>query len=196
MSKRIKLIVGLGNPEGEYALTRHNAGYWFVDALAEKLSLSFSQDKKFHSELCHYKSNDLDCWLCKPSTYMNESGTAVQALVNYYKLELSELLVVHDEIDLDAGNLRFKIGGGHGGNNGLRDIIGKLGSREFNRLRIGVGHPGDPKKVTSYVLSTPNNKDKTNIMISINTIVEKTENIFDGKIDELMNDNNKRNKVN
>ena len=195
MSKKIKLVIGLGNPGNEHALTRHNVGFWFVDALAEKLSLKFSQDKKFNSDLCHYKNDNNDCWLCKPMTYMNESGSSVQALVNFYKLDVDQILVVHDEIDLNIGNIRFKIGGGHGGNNGVRDIINKLGNSDFNRLRIGVGHPGDAKKVTSYVLGKPTNKDKTDIMIGINIVIDNLDNLFAGQIKELMNQNNKRNKV-
>ena len=128
-------------------------------------------------------------------TYMNESGSSVQALVNFYKLDVDQILVVHDEIDLNIGNIRFKIGGGHGGNNGVRDIINKLGNSDFNRLRIGVGHPGDAKKVTSYVLGKPTNKDKTDIMIAINIVIDNLDNLFAGQIKELMNQNNKRNKV-
>tara|TARA_B100001540_G_scaffold2343_1_gene2241 strand:- start:245 stop:835 length:591 start_codon:yes stop_codon:yes gene_type:complete len=195
VSKKIKLVIGLGNPGNEHAATRHNVGFWFVDALAEKLSLKFSQDKKFQSDLCHYKNDNNDCWICKPMTYMNESGSSVQALVNFYKLDVDQILVVHDEIDLNIGNIRFKIGGGHGGNNGVRDIINKLGNSDFNRLRIGVGHPGDAKKVTSYVLGKPTNKDKTDIIIGINIVIDNLDNLFAGQIKELMNQNNKRNKV-
>ena len=114
MSAPLKLIVGLGNPGPEHLLTRHNAGFWFVDALANNLSLTFSPDKKFLSEICRYQNGSIDCWLCKPQTYMNESGNAVQALISYYKIPANQILVVHDEIDLDAGMARFKIGGGHG----------------------------------------------------------------------------------
>ena len=172
MSTEFKLIVGLGNPGSEHILTRHNAGFWFLDNLAEKLSLNFISDKKFQSELCRYQNGNIDCWLCKPQTYMND-----------------------DEIDLDAGNLRFKIGGGHGGNNGVKDIIEKVGNQNFNRLRIGIGHPGSADKVVSYVLSKPNNNDKENILDGINKIIDEHENFFKGQIRDLMNQNNRRNKL-
>ena len=195
MSKQLKLIVGLGNPESEHTETRHNAGFWFVDILAEKLSLHYTHDKKFQSELCRYQNEAIDCWLCKPQTYMNESGTAIQALMNYYKIPINQILVVHDEIDLDVGNLRFKTGGGHGGNNGIRDIIDKVGKQNFSRLRIGIGHPGHPDKVVSYVLSRPDYDDRINIRNSINTVIDEYKKLFDGEIQELMNQNNKRNKI-
>ena len=195
MSKEFKLIVGLGNPGSEHILTRHNAGFWFLDILVEKLSLNFISDKKFQSELCRYQNDNIDCWLCKPQTYMNDSGTAVRSLINYYKIPINQILIIHDEIDLDAGNLRFKIGGGHGGNNGVKDIIEKVGNQNFNRLRIGIGHPGSADKVVSYVLSKPNNNDKENILDGINKIIDEHENLFKGQIRDLMNQNNRRNKL-
>ena len=194
MSTRLKLIVGLGNPGSEHINTRHNAGFWFLDSLAERLSLNFVLDKKFQSELCRYQNDNLDCLLCKPQTYMNDSGKAVQALIKFYKIPVNKILIVHDEIDLDVGNLRFKIGGGHGGNNGVRDIIEKVGDSNFNRLRIGIGHPGSVDKVVSYVLNKPNNDDTKNILSGINIIIDEYQNLFQGKIEELMNENNKRNK--
>jgi len=193
VSAPLKLIVGLGNPGPEHLLDRHNAGFWFVDALANKLSLTFSPDKKFQSELCRYQSGTTDCWLCKPQTYMNESGTAVQALLSYYKIPINQILVVHDEIDLDAGNVRFKIGGGHGGNNGIRDIIQKIGDKDFNRLRIGVGHPGNPDKVVSYVLGKPSREDEDSILNGIANVFNEQEKLFDGQIRKLMNQLNKKN---
>ena len=193
MSTPLKMIVGLGNPDSEHLMTRHNAGFWFVDALATKLSLTFSPDKKFQSELCRYQHGSTDCWLCKPQTYMNLSGTAVQSLINYYKIPMNQILVVHDEIDLDAGNVRFKTGGGHGGNNGIRDIIQKTGDKEFNRLRIGVGHPGDPDKVVSYVLGKPGRDDEDSILNGISVVINEYEKLFDGQIQELMNQLNKKN---
>ena len=194
MSTRLKLIVGLGNPGSEHIQTRHNAGFWFLDSLAERLSLNFVLDKKFQSELCRYQNDNLDCLLCKPQTYMNDSGKAVQALIKFYKIPVNKILIVHDEIDLDVGNLRFKIGGGHGGNNGLRDIIEKVGDPNFSRLRIGIGRPGSVDKVVSYVLNKPNNDDTENILSGISVIIDEYQNLFQGKIEELMNKNNKRNK--
>ncbi len=185
--------MGLGNPGPEHLMTRHNVGFWFVDALANKLSLAFSPEKKFQSELCRYQSGTTDCWLCKPQTYMNESGTAVQALLSYYKIPLDQILVVHDEIDLDVGNVRFKIGGGHGGNNGIRDIIQKTANRDFNRLRIGVGHPGSPDKVVSYVLNKPGRDDEESMLVGIVNVINEYEKLFDGQIQVLMNQMNKKN---
>ena len=194
MSTRLKLIVGLGNPGSEHIQTRHNAGFWFLDSLAERLSLNFILDKKFQSELCRYQNDNFDCLLCKPQTYMNDSGKAVQALIKFYKIPVNKILIVHDEIDLDVGNLRFKIGGGHGGNNGVRDIIEKVGDPNFSRLRIGIGRPGSVDKVVSYVLNKPNNDDTENILSCISVIIDEYQNLFQGKIEELMNKNNKRNK--
>ena len=194
MSTRLKLIVGLGNPGSEHIQTRHNAGFWFLDSLAERLSLNFVLDKKFQSELCRYQNDNFDCLLCKPQTYMNDSGKAVQALIKFYKIPVNKILIVHDEIDLDVGNLRFKIGGGHGGNNGVRDIIEKVGDPNFSRLRIGIGRPGSVDKVVSYVLNKPNNDDTENILSGISVIIYEYQNLFQGKIEELMNKNNKRNK--
>jgi len=194
VSTRLKLIVGLGNPGSEHIQTRHNAGFWFLDSLAERLSLNFVLDKKFQSEICRYQNDNFDCLLCKPQTYMNDSGKAVQALIKFYKIPVNKILIVHDEIDLDVGNLRFKIGGGHGGNNGVRDIIEKVGDTNFSRLRIGIGHPGSVDKVVSYVLNKPNNNDTENILSGISIIIDEYQNLFQGKIEELMNKNNKRNK--
>ena len=194
MSTRLKLIVGLGNPGSEHIQTRHNAGFWFLDSLAERLSLNFVLDKKFQSEICRYQNDNFDCLLCKPQTYMNDSGKAVQALIKFYKIPVNKILIVHDEIDLDVGNLRFKIGGGHGGNNGVRDIIEKVGDPNFSRLRIGIGRPGSVDKVVSYVLNKPNNDDTENILSGISMIIDEYQNLFLGKIEELMNKNNKRNK--
>ena len=125
---------------------------------------------------------------------MNDSGKAVQALIKFYKIPVNKILIVHDEIDLDVGNLRFKIGGGHGGNNGVRDIIEKVGDPNFSRLRIGIGRPGSVDKVVSYVLNKPNNDDTENILSGISVIIDEYQNLFQGKIEELMNKNNKRNK--
>jgi len=125
---------------------------------------------------------------------MNDSGKAVQTLIKFYKIPVNKILIVHDEIDLDVGNLRFKIGGGHGGNNGVRDIIEKVGDTNFSRLRIGIGHPGSVDKVVSYVLNKPNNDDTENILSGISIIIDEYQKLFQGKIEELMNKNNKRNK--
>lgn len=190
MSQRIKLIAGLGNPGSKYIMTRHNAGFWFIDALANRVGVTFNSDKKFQSETCRYQSNGNDCWLCKPQTFMNESGTAIQAMQSYYKVKPEETLIVHDEIDLPAGTARFKTGGGHGGQNGLRDIIQKTGGQQFHRLRIGVGHPGSKDKVVSYVLSRPNSDEEESMLNVIAAVIDNYELIFAGDIQGLMNQHN------
>ncbi len=151
MSKPIRIVAGLGNPEDRYERTLHNAGFWFVDALARKYGGSFRYEKKFDADYCRINLHGEDVWLVKPQSYMNQSGQPIRGLLDYYRLRLSELLVAHDEIDLPPGTVRLKQDGGHGGHNGLRDIIRHCGA-EFLRLRLGVGHPGEKHKVTNYVL--------------------------------------------
>lgn len=191
----LKLIAGLGNPGAEHSSTRHNAGFWFVDTLAGNRSLTFSYNKKFSAELCRYRHGTTDCWICKPQTFMNESGTTIQALLNFYKISIDRVLVVHDEIDLDVGTIRFKSGGGHGGNNGVRDIIQKTGEKNFHRLRIGVGHPGNPDKVVSYVLSKPDTADRDSIIKAISAVLEEDRLLFAGEMQALMNNFNQKQKV-
>lgn len=149
--KSIRIIAGLGNPEEKYERTLHNAGFWFVDALASKYGGSFRYEKKFDADYCRINLHGEDIWLVKPQSYMNLSGGPIRGVLDYYRLKVSELLVAHDEIDLPVGTTRLKLGGGHGGHNGLRDIIRHC-SADFIRLRIGVGHPGDKSQVTNYVL--------------------------------------------
>ena len=194
MPAPLKLIVGLGNPGAQYAGTRHNAGFWFVDALAAQCAVTFSAARKFHSELGRHQSGPVDCRLCKPQTFMNESGTAVAALLDYYKIPLAQVLIAHDEIDLAPGNIRFKTGGGHGGNNGLRDIINKTGGKAFNRLRIGVGHPGRADRVLPHVLGRPAAEHEAAIVKGIRRVLDEHEKLFAGRIEELMNLLNERNK--
>ena len=151
MSDSIRIIAGLGNPEDKYERTLHNAGFWFVDALAQKYGGSFRYEKKFDADYCKVNLHGQDVWLVKPQSYMNRSGGPIRAVMDYYRLKVTDLLVAHDEIDLPPGTTRLKKGGGHGGHNGLRDIIQHC-SAEFVRLRLGVGHPGDKSQVTNYVL--------------------------------------------
>ncbi len=153
MSSRIQLIVGLGNPGSQYEQTRHNAGFWFVEALARQHSASFKSENKFHGEACKISISGHEVWLLKPMTFMNRSGQGIAALARFYKIEPANILVAHDELDLPPGDIRLKQGGGHGGHNGLRDTIEQLGNiRDFQRLRIGIGHPGHSSQVTGYVL--------------------------------------------
>jgi len=151
MTNSIRIIAGLGNPDDKYERTLHNAGFWFVDAVAKKYGGSFRYEKKFDADCCKISMQGEDIWLVKPQSYMNLSGGPIRGVLDYYRLKVSDLLVAHDEIDLPPGTTRLKLGGGHGGHNGLRDIIQHCGA-EFIRLRLGVGHPGDKSQVTNYVL--------------------------------------------
>jgi PTH1 family peptidyl-tRNA hydrolase len=148
----LQLIVGLGNPGPEYAQTRHNAGFWLVDELARQHGGSFRPDAKYHGEICRIALARHELWLLKPMTYMNRSGQAVAALARFHKISLPAILVVHDDLDLPPGTVRLKRGGGHGGHNGLRDLIAHLGGNDFARLRLGIGHPGDSRDVLEHVL--------------------------------------------
>ena len=147
----LKLIVGLGNPGAEYAHTRHNAGFWFVEELARRHGGVFRPDARHQGDLARVRIAGAELWLLKPMTFMNRSGGPTSSVLNFYKAEPGEMLVAHDEIDLPLGAARLKQGGGHGGNNGLRDVIAHLGP-EFVRLRIGVAHPGDKEEVADYLL--------------------------------------------
>jgi PTH1 family peptidyl-tRNA hydrolase len=150
----LKLIVGLGNPGREYARTRHNAGWWFVDELAARSHRSWSRDAREHTELARIDIAGTQLWLLKPTAFMNRSGPPVAAVANFHRIEPGEILVVHDDIDLPPGVARLKQGGGHGGHNGLRDVIAHLGA-DFWRLRLGVGHPGSSDLVLDAVLDRP-----------------------------------------
>ncbi|HFR5735944.1 TPA: aminoacyl-tRNA hydrolase [Escherichia coli] len=152
----IKLIVGLANPGAEYAATRHNAGAWFVDLLAERLRVPLREEAKFFGYTSRVTLGGEDVRLLVPTTFMNLSGKAVAAMASFFRINPDEILVAHDELDLPPGVAKFKLGGGHGGHNGLKDIISKLGNNpNFHRLRIGIGHPGDKNKVVGFVLGKP-----------------------------------------
>lgn len=155
----IRLLVGLGNPGPEYADHRHNAGFWFVDRLAERAGASFRAESKFHGLTCRVENSAGTLLLLKPTTFMNHSGRAVVAMARYFDIPPAQLLVCYDELDLPVGTARLKQGGGHGGHNGVRDSISALGSPDFWRLRIGIGHPGDKSLVVNYVLSRPSRAD-------------------------------------
>ena len=151
-----RLVVGLGNPGAEYEDNRHNLGFWFVDRLARDLKVSLAPQGKFFG---HVGRLD-DLWLLKPSTFMNRSGQAVVALVRFYKIMPDEILVVHDELDLQPGVIRLKQGGGNGGHNGLKDIQAHLTTPDFWRLRLGIGHPGERNEVVNYVLRAPRREEQ------------------------------------
>ena len=156
----IQLIVGLGNPGADYEPTRHNAGFWFVDELARRNQQSFRKEQRFQSEVARCRIDSSDCRLQKPMTFMNRSGQAVRALMQFFRIPLQQILVVHDELDLPPGVIKLKQGGGHGGHNGLRDLISHLGSKDFYRLRVGIGHPGHRDQVVDYVLKKPSQDDR------------------------------------
>ncbi len=170
----LSAIVGLGNPGDEYARTRHNAGFWFVDRLAQRCRGSLRREAKFHGELARVALGGSDVLLLKPQTFMNRSGQAVQALAQFYKLSPDRILVAHDELDLPAGTVRLKLGGGHGGHNGLRDIHRALGEG-YRRLRIGIGHPGDKNLVLNYVLGRPGHDDEAAILAATDAAIDAAE---------------------
>src|ERR1700691_4549862 len=152
MTSPIKLVAGLGNPGREYADTRHNAGFSFVERLAGLNKLSLRTEAKFFGKTARAHASDNDVWLIAPQTFMNRSGQGVLAMANFYKIAPEQILVVHDELDLTPGQAKLKFGGGVAGHNGLKDIAARLGTHDFWRLRIGIGHPGDRDAVTDYVL--------------------------------------------
>lgn len=156
----IKLIVGLGNPGPEYEQTRHNAGFWWVDEAARLLKVSLQMDRSHAGLLARANVDGQTVWLLEPQTFMNLSGKSVGSLARFYKIAPQEVLVVHDELDLPPGEVKLKKGGGHAGHNGLRDIHAQLGSAEYWRLRIGIGHPGNKNEVANWVLKKPSPDDR------------------------------------
>lgn len=160
----IKLIVGLGNPGEQYQKTRHNAGFWLLEELARiSGDAQWREEKKFFAQYCKILLANKPLHLLMPQTFMNASGKSVASLANFYNLSADEILVVHDELDLPEGAAKLKQGGGHGGHNGLRDIIAALDSREFLRLRLGIAHPGDRSQVVHYVLKAPGKEGREKI---------------------------------
>ncbi len=180
------LLVGLGNPGPRYAETRHNAGFWFVEAAARELNLHFRFEKRFHGHVAEGEWRGEKVRLLAPETYMNHSGRAVAAMATFFKIPVGRMLVAHDEIDLKPGDIRLKVGGGHGGHNGLRDIIGQMGSRDFARLRIGVGHPGVSDDVVDYVLHRPGKAEQADIDAAIGTACDVLSDILDGDLPRAM----------
>ena len=151
----IKLFVGLGNPGPDYEDTRHNAGFWWIDAVARSLGTNLQADRGYHGKVARINLQGRSIWLLEPQTFMNLSGKSVAALARFYKIAPEEILVAHDELDLPPGQTKLKKGGGHAGHNGLRDIHAQLGSSDYWRLRIGIGHPGDKSQVVGWVLKKP-----------------------------------------
>jgi peptidyl-tRNA hydrolase, PTH1 family len=183
----IRLIAGLGNPGREHSGTRHNAGFWFVDRLAVAQGAHFSSQHRFHGDTARFTAGSADCWLLKPRTYMNESGRSVQALAAYYQIETPSILVVHDEIDLPSGVARRKDGGGSGGHNGIKDVSECLGSQDFLRLRLGVGHPGRRDVVVDHVLNRPDAQELELIEDAIGRALTVLPMVLEGRLEAAMN---------
>lgn len=179
---QIRLIVGLGNPGPDYADTRHNAGFWFLDQIAHQERATPRLEAKFFGQ--YARAGELH--LLWPQTYMNASGRAVAAVAKFFKIMPDEILVVHDELDLPPGAARFKLGGGHGGHNGLKDIIAALGGPDFWRLRLGIGHPGDRKEVVNFVLKRPRAEEQTLIDIAMNHALDVLPQVRDGDFASAM----------
>jgi len=188
MAQGISLIVGLGNPGKTYAETRHNAGFRFITALLRAVGGSLKAEKRFAGDAGRIELAGRQVWLLTPTTFMNISGEAVAKLSRFYKIAPENILVVHDELDLAPGTVRLKSGGGHGGHNGLRDIINKLGSKEFNRLRIGIGHPGAAHQVESYVLKKASKAEQQQIDAAIDAALTQLDEIVRGNYEQVMND--------
>jgi PTH1 family peptidyl-tRNA hydrolase len=186
MSEPIKLIVGLGNPGREYEATRHNAGFWWVDELAHKHNVNFKNESKFHGLVARANLHGHEVHLLKPQTFMNVSGRAVVALALFYKVLPDQILVVHDELDLPPGSAKLKMGGGHGGHNGLKDIIAQLGTKEFWRMRVGIGHPGERSEVVNYVLNAPRKEEQILIEDAMQHAQEVAPLIIEGKLEAAM----------
>ena len=182
----IKLIVGLGNPGREHESTRHNAGFWWVDEFAHAHKFTFKAESKFHGLTARGQVHGHEILLLKPQTFMNASGRAVGALALFYRIEAQHILVVHDELDLPPGTAKLKLGGGHGGHNGLKDIIAHLGARDFWRLRIGIGHPGERVDVVGYVLNAPQRGESQLIGQAMQRAQDVTNLIVEGKLEAAM----------
>lgn len=192
MADPVQLIVGLGNTGDRYTGTRHNAGFWFVDELAARHGGVFRAESKFAGEVTRITVDGRDVHLLKPATLMNRSGRAVSALAGFFKLPVTGILLAHDELDLPPGTVRLKRGGGHGGHNGLRDTERALGSRDYLRLRLGIGHPGDASLVTPWVLGRPSPEDRTAIEDAIQRAVDMAPGIIAGELERVMNSLNSK----
>ena len=179
----IRLIAGLGNPGPEYAATRHNAGFWFVDEVADRLKVSLSPERSYFGLAARANVGGRPLWLLEPTTFMNLSGKSVAALARFFKIEPGEILVAHDELDLMPGQVKLKLGGSHAGHNGLKDIHAQLGSGDYWRLRIGIGHPGVKSEVINYVLKKPSPEHRVEIQKSIEQALSGLDLLLDGDME-------------
>jgi peptidyl-tRNA hydrolase, PTH1 family len=183
----IRLLVGLGNPGSEYEATRHNAGFWWVDAVASKLRASLAPDRSYHGLVARVNLPGREpLWLLEPMTFMNGSGKSVAALARFFKIAPGETLVVHDELDLQPGQVKLKLGGSAAGHNGLKDIHAQLGTQDFWRLRLGIGHPGVKAEVVNYVLKKPSPEHREAIAKAIDRSLESLDLVLAGEMDKAM----------
>ncbi len=182
----IRLIVGLGNPGKDYGRTRHNAGFWWVDAIAERKRAAWKRETKFSGWTTRVEEGGKDFWMLKPATYMNESGRSVSSLLRFYRIEPAQMLVVHDELDLPPGTVKLKKGGGTGGHNGLTDIAEALGTKDFWRLRIGIGHPGHKDLVADYVLDRARRIEQDAIDPALERSLDLLPKLATGRMNDAM----------
>jgi len=186
LSVEISLIAGLGNPGSQYEQTRHNAGFWFVDEIARQYGGQFRVESKFNAEICKLTVEGKTIWLMKPQTFMNRSGQPVRALADFYKIPFDQILIAHDELDLEPGTAKLKTGGGHGGHNGLRDLINQLGNKGFHRLRLGIGHPGHKDQVSDFVLHRPSKDEQIDIERTIDNAIRVLPELMAGEWEKAM----------
>lgn len=182
----ISLIVGLGNPGKEYAQTRHNAGFWFVEQLADRYGISLKADPKFHGYSGRGQIEGHDVRLLLPTTFMNRSGQSVVPFAKFYQVAPEAILIAHDELDMNPGIIRLKTGGGHGGHNGLRDIVPHIGAN-FHRLRIGIGHPGAKERVSGHVLGKAPSSEQDLMDAAIDHALSQVKMLVDGQVSQAMN---------
>lgn len=187
MAQDIVMVVGLGNPGPDYEQTRHNAGALFVEALARDAGQSLRPERKYHGLYARIQWQGLDLHLLNPTTFMNRSGLAIKALADFFKIQPDQILVAHDELDLPAGTAKLKKGGGHGGHNGLRDTIAHLGTNDFQRLRLGIGHPGDSRKVTGFVLGRLGKQESEDLDAVFDETMRVLPDAASGKLSAAMN---------
>ena len=186
----MRLVVGLGNPGSDYAETRHNAGFWFCERLAHQFGVRLAHESRFHGFVANARAQGV--WLLEPQTFMNRSGQAVRALAQFYRVLPGEILVVHDELDLPPGRAQLRFGGGLGGHNGLKDIAAHLGTQDFWRLRLGVGHPGDRNEVVNFVLKPPRKEEQQAIDEAIDRALGAFDLVVAGHLDKAANRINAR----
>ena len=182
----IKLFVGLGNPGPDYEATRHNAGFWWIDALSRELNVPLALDKNYFGQVGRTAIGGQTVWLLKPLTFMNLSGKSVAALARFFKIAAEEVLVAHDELDIVPGQVKLKLGGSHAGHNGLRDIHAQLGTADYWRLRIGVGHPGVKSEVINWVLKKPSQEDRMAMENCIDRCLKAVPELLQGEMEKAM----------